>query len=131
MAARSRRHHLLDFNATLGSAGIGLRERRDGYEYLAEFGPALKALLLRVLRSPVDDDRLPGVYGESGRFEAKRFVPEEWRPRVPNPAYVRSRPDDTFWAARKLMALSDDLIRAAVRAVSTATRKQSSSSPAP
>ena len=38
------RHHLLDFNATLGSAGIGLRERRDGYEYLAEFGPTWKAL---------------------------------------------------------------------------------------
>jgi hypothetical protein len=35
---------------------------------------------------------------------------------VPNPAYVRSRADDTFWAARKLMAMSDDLIRAAVRA---------------
>ena len=51
-----------------------------------------------------------------GRFEAERFVPEEWRPRVPNPAYVRSRPDDTFWAARKLMAFSDDLVRAAVRA---------------
>ena len=51
-----------------------------------------------------------------GRFEAERFVPEQWRPRVPNPAYVRSRPDDTFWAARRLMAMSDDLIRAAVRA---------------
>jgi hypothetical protein len=35
---------------------------------------------------------------------------------VPNPAYVRSRPDDTYWAARKLMGISDDLIRAAVKA---------------
>jgi hypothetical protein len=110
------RHHLLDFNATLGSAGIGLRERRDGYEYLAEFGPALKALpsfglYIRPWMT-VDYPDYRGI----GRFEAKRFVPEEWRPRVPNPAYVRSRPDDTFWAARKLMALSDDLIRAAVRA---------------
>ena len=43
-------------------------------------------------------------------------MPEQWRPRVPNPAYVRSRPDDTFWAARKLMAISDELIRAAVKA---------------
>jgi hypothetical protein len=60
----------------------------------------------------IDYPKLPGI----GRFEAKRFVPEEWRPRVPNPAYVRSRPDDTFWAARKLMAMSDDLIRAAVKA---------------
>jgi hypothetical protein len=110
------RHHLLDFNATLGSAGIGLRERRDGYEYLAEFPPTWKALpsfgfYIRPWMT-VDYPEYRGI----GRFEAKRFVPEEWRPRVPNPAYVRSRPDDTFWGARKLMAISDDLIRAAVRA---------------
>ena len=110
------RHHLLDFNATLGSAGIGLRERRDGYEYLAEFGPTWKALpsfgfSVRPWMT-VDYPEYRGI----GRFEATRFIPEEWRPRVPNPAYVRSRPDDTFWAARKLMAMSDELIRAAVRA---------------
>jgi hypothetical protein len=60
----------------------------------------------------IDYPNVPGV----GRFESKRFVPEQWRPRVPNPAYVRSRLDDTFWAARKLMAISDELIRAAVKA---------------
>jgi hypothetical protein len=110
------RHYLIDFNAALGSAGIGLRERRDGYEYLAEFGPTKKALpALGFYVRPwmtIDYPHLRGI----GRFESKRFVPEEWRPRVPNPAYVRSRPDDTFWAARKLMALSDDLIRAGVKA---------------
>jgi hypothetical protein len=110
------RHYLIDFNAALGSAGIGLRERRDGYEYLAEFGPAKKALpALGFYVRPwmtIDYPKLRGI----GRFESKRFVPEEWRPRVPNPAYVRSRTDDTFWAARKVMALSDDLIRAAVKA---------------
>ena len=109
-------HYLIDFNATLGSAGIGLRERRDGYEYLAEVGPAMRALpafgfyVRPWLTIPYPD--IKGI----GRFESKRFVPEQWRPRVPNPAYVRSRPDDTYWAARKLMALSDDLIRAAVKA---------------
>ena len=110
------RHHLIDFNASLGSAGIGLRERRDGYEYLAEFGPARKALpSLGFYVRPwmtIDYPDLRGI----GRFESKRFVPDQWRPRVPNPAYVRSRPDDMFWAARKLMGLSDDLVRAAVRA---------------
>jgi hypothetical protein len=110
------RHYLLDFNAALGSAGIGERERRDGYEYLAEVGPSKKALpALGFYVRPwmtIDYPKLRGI----GRFESKRFVPEEWRPRVPNPAYIRSRPDDTFWAARKLMALSDDLIRAAVKA---------------
>ena len=110
------RHYVRDFNATLGSAGIGLRERRDGYEYLAETGPAKKALpALGLYVRPwmtIDYPNLPGI----GRFESKRFVPEQWRPRVPNPAYVRSRLDDTFWAARRLMAMSDDLIRAAVKA---------------
>jgi hypothetical protein len=110
------RHHLIDFNAALGSAGIGPKERRDGYEYIAEFGPALKALpgfgfVIRPWMT-VDYPEYRGI----GRFEASSFVPEAWRPRVPNPAYVRSRPDDTFWAARKLMAMTDDLIRAAVRA---------------
>ncbi len=110
------RHHLIDFNATLGSAGIGVRERRDGYEYLAEVGPSKAALPAFGFRTrpwmTIDYPEFRGV----GRFESRRFVPEEWRPRVPNPAYVRSRPDDTFWAARKLMALSDEAIHAAVRA---------------
>lgn len=116
-AGRSHvRHNLLDFNAALGSAGVGKRDRRDGYEYLAEFGPAKRALLafgfyIRPWMR-VDYPSYRGV----GRFEADAFDPETWRPRVPNPAYVRSRADDTFWAARKLMALSDDLVRAAVRA---------------
>ena len=110
------RHHVRDFNATLGSAGIDKRERRDGYEYLAEIGPAKKALpsfgfYIRRWMT-IDYPEIPGV----GRFEARRFVPEEWRPRVPNPAYVRSRPDDTFWGARKLMTITDDLVAAAVRA---------------
>jgi hypothetical protein len=110
------RHYLIDFNAALGSAGIGLRERRDGYEYLAEFGPTGKALpAFGFDIRPWMTIRYPTLRG-IGRFESKRFVPDEWRPRVPNPAYVRSRPDDTFWAALKLMALSDDLIRAAVKA---------------
>jgi hypothetical protein len=110
------RHHLLDFNATLGSAGIGLRERRDGYEYLAEVSPGLKALpAFGFYIRPWLTIEYPTLRG-IGRFESKRFVPEQWRSRQPNPAYVRSRPDDTFWGARKLMALSDDLIRAAVKA---------------
>ena len=110
------RHHLIDFNAALGSAGVGLRERRDGYEYLAEFGAAGRALpwLGFAVRGwmTIAYPELRGI----GRFESKRFEPEKWRPRVPNPAYVRSRPDDTFWAARKVMAMSDELIRAAVKA---------------
>ena len=110
------RHHLIDFNGALGSAGIGPQERRDGYEYLAEYGPSFKALpSFGFYIRPWMTIHYP-TYRGIGRFESERFVPEEWRPRQPNPAYVRSRADDTFWAARKLMAVSDDLIRAGVKA---------------
>lgn len=110
------RHNLIDFNAALGSAGIGLRERRDGYEYLAEVGAAGKALPAFGFKPRawmrIEYPNFRGI----GRFESKAFEPEQWRPRVPNPAYVRSRADDTFWAARKLMGLPDAVIRAAVQA---------------
>ena len=44
------------------------------------------------------------------------FNPDLWKPRVPNQAFLHARADDKFWAARKLMALSIDMLRAAVRA---------------
>ena len=50
-----------------------------------------------------------------GYFSADRFDPPKWKPRVPNPAFRRARPDDTFWAARRVMAFTDDMIRAAVK----------------
>jgi hypothetical protein len=40
--------------------------------------------------------------------------PRSWRTRTPNPAFVRMRADDAFWAARKVAAFSDDMLRALV-----------------
>jgi hypothetical protein len=49
-----------------------------------------------------------------GKFEGDRFDPRKWRPQIPTPAYIESRDDDAFWAARRVVAFTDDLIRAAV-----------------
>jgi hypothetical protein len=49
-----------------------------------------------------------------GKIEYPRFEPEEWRPNYPNPAFVNRLPDDTFWAAKKVMSFSDEQIRAIV-----------------
>ena len=43
------------------------------------------------------------------------FNPDLWKPRVPNQAFLHARADDKFWAAQKLVALTTDMIRAAVR----------------
>ena len=37
-----------------------------------------------------------------------------WKPQTPVLAYIELRADDAFWAARKVMAFTDDQIRAAV-----------------
>ena len=53
---------------------------------------------------------LPGV----GRIESEHFQPERWKPTLPNPAFLNARDDDTFWAAQRVMAFSDEAIRAVV-----------------
>jgi hypothetical protein len=49
-----------------------------------------------------------------GRFEGESFDPAGWKPRAPTTAYYEMRDDDAFWAARRVMAFSDDAIRAIV-----------------
>jgi hypothetical protein len=44
------------------------------------------------------------------------FDPRAWKPRVPNRAFLHARPDDQFWAAQRLAALTSEMIAAAVAA---------------
>jgi len=109
------RHHVLDFGSTLGSAGIGRNEYWEGYEHLYS-GTSLRKKLLGV-GLPVEAWRkiqYPSIRGV-GRLEADHFDAGKWKPRVPNAAYMHADADDTFWAARKLMAIDDDMIAAAVK----------------
>ena len=43
-----------------------------------------------------------------------KWNPEQWWPHITNAAFRHMRPDDTFWAATKVAAISDEMIRAAV-----------------
>jgi hypothetical protein len=111
------KHYLLDFGSTLGSAGVRPREPFEGAEYLYDGRDALKSVFsfgLRIkpwrtqhqFRSP-SAGALPMDPG---------WDPEDWKPRYANPAFVRARWTDKFWAARRLQALTPDLIEAAVKA---------------
>jgi hypothetical protein len=111
------RHHLLDFGSTLGSAAIAVKSRRSGNAYLWDFGESVKTMATFGLYVPrwafVDYPmQLPAV----GRFEGDAFDPPKWVPHYPNPAFDNARPDDTFWAARRVTAFSDAAIRAVVEA---------------
>ena len=109
------RHYLQDVGSTFGTGALGPREWDEGYEYLYEGDAAWKRLVtfggyLRNWQTiPYEDHR------SIGRFEGLRFDPVNWKPRVPTSAIRNARPDDTFWAARRVMALTGELIRAMVQ----------------
>ena len=63
---------------------------------------------------PVYSVRIGRAYRALGLFEGDVFDPREWKPQTPTTAYLELRDDDAFWAARRVMAFSDGLIRAAV-----------------
>jgi hypothetical protein len=109
------RHHLIDFGSTMGSASRMPREYEEGFQHIADPGDVFKGLISLGLYIPpfhlIDYPKFRSV----GHFSAERFNPLTWKARVPNPAFRRARPDDTFWAARRVMAFSDDMIRAAVK----------------
>ena len=108
------RHHLLDFGSTLGSGGIMAREAWEGAEFIFDERDTLGGMVgFGLPIRPWSRARYPGL-DAVGRFEADTFDPESWKPRLPNPAFARTRPEDLFWAARRVAAFTDEHIRAAV-----------------
>jgi hypothetical protein len=53
-------------------------------------------------------------YPSIGKFEGDVFDPRKWRPQTTTVAFLEMRDDDAFWAARRVVAFSDEMIRAAV-----------------
>jgi hypothetical protein len=51
---------------------------------------------------------------EIGKFEGDRFDPRSWRGHTPNAAVLEMRDDDAFWAARRVAAFTDEMVRAIV-----------------
>jgi hypothetical protein len=112
------RHNLLDFGSTLGSGGVAPAEPWEGSQYLIEPRAMGTQLIGFGMRAPRGQATRFFESPSVGRFPANntRFDPDQWKPRIPNQAFLSARADDQFWAARKLVTLSSDLLRAAVRA---------------
>jgi hypothetical protein len=53
-------------------------------------------------------------YPSIGKFEGDRFDPRTWRPQTPTTAIAELRDDDAFWAALRVAAFTDEMIRAVV-----------------
>jgi hypothetical protein len=109
------RHYLQDVGSTFGTGANAPREYDEGWELLYEGDKLLKRLVtLGFYIQPwqtVDYEEFTAI----GRFEGDVFDPPTWKPRVPTAAFLRARLDDSFWAARRVMAFSDEMIRAIVK----------------
>jgi hypothetical protein len=108
------RHHLIDFGSTLGSASNGPNTPRNGDEYIFEWGSAAKQFFTLGLWVPRWARKKFPNLPAAGNFESKVFDPVKWVPEYPNPAFVNRLPDDAFWAAKQVMAFTDEEIRAIV-----------------
>ena len=107
------KHFLQDVGSSLGMANnYGVWEM--GWEYFYD-GPATRKRLLSFGFALSPWQTVPYTeYPSVGRIEGDAFDPRTWKPQTPTTAYTELRDDDAFWAARKVMAFDDDLIRAAV-----------------
>jgi hypothetical protein len=106
------RHYLQDVGSTFGSSAIGARDHDEGYDYLYQGKPLLLRACLLGFPLPVWATVPYPDEAVIGRFEGKVFDPERWKPRAPTAAFLRARPDDNFWAARRVAAFPDAMIHA-------------------
>jgi hypothetical protein len=108
------KHVLQDVGSTFGMAQ-GARDYSIGYEYFYEGDASRKRLATFGLALSPWQTVTYREYPAIGRFEGDEFDPTAWKPHTPTTAFMEMRADDAFWAALRVMAFSDDLIRAAVR----------------
>ena len=109
------RHHLMDFGSTLGSATVEAKTARFGGEYYLDFKSAPKQMVTLGLAVPYWAHARYPDYPAVGGFESATFRPDRWIPDYPNPSFVNRLPDDEFWAAKQVVAFTNDQIRAIVK----------------
>jgi hypothetical protein len=111
------RHYLIDFTKSLGS-GVqdGPKLAWEGNE---AYFPGLSTIGHNIAGMGVVTPawmkaKYPGLR-EVGAFEASAFNPEGWTTNHSIAPFANRLPDDTFWAARQVMAFTDEEIRAIVQ----------------
>ncbi|CAN5875814.1 hypothetical protein BH24ACI5_BH24ACI5_21960 [soil metagenome] len=110
------RHYLQDVGSTFGTGALYPRDADEGYEKLVDRDAILKRLVSFGLLMQRWQTMKFAEHPEIGRFEGDAFEPETWTPRVPVAALRHVRSDDTVWAALRVVAFTDEQIRAAVKA---------------
>jgi hypothetical protein len=108
------RHYLVDFLTTLGSARDGRKKAHEGNDPLYARGQTVKNIVgMGIYSQPWMRAKYP-EYAAAGRFEYATFDPEKWTTEYELAPFANRLPDDTYWAAKQVMAFTDEEIRALV-----------------
>lgn len=109
------RHYIADFFTILGSGLQQVKHAFEGNEPTFDFGRTVKNLAGFGFYSHdwqrADIPKIKGV----GLFESAAFDPSQWQPNYSAAALANHLPDDDYWAAKQVMAFTDEDIRAIVK----------------
>jgi hypothetical protein len=101
------RHHIVDFDGLFGcGSDPGPKAPPGAMELFSKIGQ------LGFQRTA----GVPARYRCLGRIDSESFQPESWEPVYSVGAFEQARPDDAFWAMRRIAAVTDDHLRALVAA---------------
>lgn len=109
------KHYLIDFGSLLGSASDGPNSPRSGNVRFFSWGESAKEFFSLGFYVPAWARAKYPNYKSVGRFEYEKFDAAKWTPEYYNPAFANMLPEDAFWAARQVMAFTDEQIRAIVK----------------
>ena len=110
------RHYLQDVGSTFGTGALWHPTNgTKGYEYIYRRDKACEASGdLWFLPAAVADHPIQGIQS-IGRFEGDTSNRKNGSRAFPRQPILNARADDHFWAARRVMAFSDEMIRAIVK----------------
>ena len=111
---RSVRHFLIDFGDIMGSDSDEPKEPWRGHMFVWDPHPAELQLVSLGLYVPAWQRAHYPDIPEIGHFDYRTFDPLRWHSNYQNPAFDLRTPGDIYWAAKKVMAFSDEAIRAIV-----------------
>jgi hypothetical protein len=108
------RHYLVDFFTTLGSARESRKKAHEGNDLLFNRGQTLKNIAgMGIYSQRWMRAKYPN-FSSVGRFEYATFDPEKWTTEYELAPFANRLPDDTYWAAKQVMAFTNEEIRALV-----------------
>jgi hypothetical protein len=110
------RHFLQDVGSTFGIGANGPHDWDEGFEYFYQGHSSRRRLMSLGFAFSSWQTTPYTLYPSVGRFESEAFDPPTWKPHAPTAAYIEMLPDDAFWAARRVAAFDDELIRDLVHA---------------